>query len=104
MSAYSRDPKTGAITPIPLQDYRGTTMLAKAQVGPFVISTIFLGLDHCGGLFETMVFCDGGDDFEEEQFRYETEDDAMDNHVVLVNKYGRLWRHQGKAVIDLRKI
>jgi hypothetical protein len=72
--------------------------VAEETVGPFWVSTVFLGLDHrfFGEgppiLFETMVFpvkATGDIDFlEEECQRYATWDDAEAGHKAIVK---RLW-------------
>ena len=53
------------------------------------ISTVFLGLDHSFGgdipvLYETLVDFPSG---EEEMYRYETEEQAIEKHTQLVKQY-----------------
>lgn len=47
-----------------------------------VVSTVWLGMDHIGGVFETMVF--GGPDDQEIMYRYETETEALLGHLRVV--------------------
>lgn len=57
------------------------------------VSTVWLGLDHSflGGdplIFETMVFeSKGGDDVDME--RYSTEEEALEGHKRMVEKYSK---------------
>ena len=58
----------------------------RSQVGPLIVSTVFLGFDHgfFGGeprLFETMIFDDGGDNY---QTRCTTWDEAEEMHAAAV--------------------
>lgn len=53
------------------------------QVGGIKVSTVFLGLNHSGMLFETMTFCSGGR-FDQQCDRYVTEDEAREGHVAMV--------------------
>ena len=65
-------------------------LVANTEVGPYRISTVWLGLDHSwssivGGpgvpiIFETMVFGGGG----EIQQRYDTEAQARRGHDAIV--------------------
>lgn len=64
--------------------------VARTQVGPLSISTVFLGLDHAFGegppmLFETMVFGlpDGGEDMD----RCSTWAQAEAMHAAFVKRY-----------------
>ncbi len=67
-------------------------IVAQEDVGPYWVSTVFLGIDHQWGdgpplLFETMVFKDGkGDQWVE---RASTWDEAALMHV-----YGVAWAQQ----------
>lgn len=66
-------------------------VVAQDQVGPYFISTVFLGLDYSFGFghplyFETMVFIENG---EAEQFnieRYETYVQANKGHELKVEE------------------
>jgi hypothetical protein len=71
--------------------------VAEETVGPYWVSTVFLGIDHQYGggpplLFETMVFPlePNGDvnSLEEQCYRYSTWDDAEAGHKATVK---RLW-------------
>jgi len=72
--------------------------VASTYVGPYWISTVFLGLDHrfgSGGppiLFETMVFKRNGETGE--MNRYATWDEAKAGHEHMVAKYKFM---EGKA-------
>ena len=62
-------------------------VVAQTDVGPYVVSTIFLGIDHQFGkgpplLFETMVFIDG--DAEDYQRRCATWLGAERQHARMV--------------------
>lgn len=64
-------------------------VLKQNRVGDFLISTVFLGLDHNfdGGipiLYETMVFRNG-DSVDTE--RYETKDQALEGHERFISQY-----------------
>ncbi len=61
-------------------------VVARTEVGPLHVSTVFLGLDHSFGygppqLFETMIF-DGGDDAYQE--RCSTWEQAEHQHRIAV--------------------
>lgn len=47
-----------------------------------MVSTVWLGLEHAGGVFETMVF--GGPGDQETMIRYRTEIEALEGHLELV--------------------
>ena len=47
-----------------------------------MVSTVWLGMDHIGGVFETMVF--GGEYGQEIMYRYETETQALTGHLRVV--------------------
>lgn len=80
--------------------------VAETQVGPYWISTVWLGIDHSFGsgppvIFETMVFATSedmeslGPDLDME--RYCTEEQARVGHeamVLLVRATTRLWEDQ----------
>lgn len=59
--------------------------VARTEVGDFLVSTVFLGLNHRWGdgpplLFETMVFRNGGDGADLWSDRCSTWDEAEDMH------------------------
>jgi hypothetical protein len=57
--------------------------IGKTEVGPFLVSTVFLGLDHDGCLYETMVFPHGNyEDLAVD--RYATREEAEKGHAVMV--------------------
>lgn len=66
--------------------------VAETQIGPYWISTVYLGLDHSYGhgpplIFETMIFKDGGgiaDSNDEYMDRYATWQQALDGHQNVV--------------------
>lgn len=71
--------------------------IAQDQIGPAMISTVFLGTDHRFGeggppiLFETMVF---GGPLDEEQERYISRDEAVVGHnamIMRVQKSQKIW-------------
>ena len=57
--------------------------VGRTDVGDSEISTVFLGLPHVGGMFETMVF---GGPFDQEQERCETWADAEAMHARWVKR------------------
>lgn len=65
-------------------------IVAKTQVGPMEVSTVFLGLDHSYGgggpplLFETMIFCSQEFGDGEYQKRCSTWDEAVVMHAKAV--------------------
>lgn len=71
------------------RDYR---VVARDEVGPYLVSTVWLGVDHRFGegapvIFETMVFAHGGDDDlgpDLDQRRYCTEAEARAGHDETV--------------------
>ena len=46
-----------------------------------IVSTVFLGIKHVGGFFETMVFYDNG---EQRTYRYQTYEKALAGHLSRV--------------------
>lgn len=65
----------------------GSRLVGKTYVNGYLISTVFLGLDHGFGsldfpaLFETMVFKDQQSG---ETRRYKTYDEALEGHKAMV--------------------
>lgn len=62
--------------------------VARTEVGEFVVSTVWLGLDHdylTGRpvIFETMVF---GEPWNNEMARYSTEEEAMIGHLLTLTR------------------
>lgn len=51
-------------------------------IPPMRVSTVFLGLDHGGMLYETMVF-EGDDTHEYDMVRYSTRAEAEHGHAVV---------------------
>jgi hypothetical protein len=63
--------------------------VARTKVGPYLVSTVWLGLDHnvlgkAPLIFETMVFEGERDDLEMQ--RYSTEKQALLGHDVMVQQ------------------
>jgi hypothetical protein len=78
------------------------------KVGGYVVSTVFLGLDHQFGrgpplLFETMIFADdaGKGGAEDYQRRYSTWDDAFLGHRAKVRELEQAAAH---AIALLEKV
>lgn len=69
--------------------------VASDKVGPYWVSTVFLGIDHQFGegppiLFETMVFREDaprGRDFDSE--RYHTYAEALEGHKKMVERWSK---------------
>lgn len=67
----------------------GYIFIGRTEVGPFVVSTVWLGLDHNFSetgpplIFETMIFGRGGSDIEYCE-RYPTEEAALAGHDQAV--------------------
>jgi hypothetical protein len=90
----------------------GSKRVAFTTVGDADVSTVFLGLDHSWGggpplLFETMVF---GGQYDEEQWRYSTYDDALEGHLEIVKMVQEVAKRpepkyptKGFRVIRIRK-
>lgn len=60
--------------------------VARDEIDGHTISTMYLGLDHNWGdgpplIFETMIF---GGAFDEDQWRYSTEAEALEGHAAAV--------------------
>lgn len=82
--------------------------VAKDQVGPFEVSTVFLTVDHSftyppppieeGLWFETMVFADGGEDRYQE--RYHTAAEARAGHSQIVKVIEEEIAKKGDAAKD----
>lgn len=71
-------------------------IVAKDQVGPYFVSTVFLGINHNFGhdgpplLFETMVFNPSGRESKEfDQERVSTRSEAIAGHRKMVNRVGK---------------
>jgi hypothetical protein len=67
-------------------------VVAQTKIGSYMVSTVFLGLDHSFGrglplLYETMVFADdtGGHDYDSD--RYATRAQALAGHTAMVKKF-----------------
>lgn len=70
-------------------------IIKQDKVGPMLVSTVFLGLDHGFGggrslFFETMVF-DGVGILDDFQTRYETYDEAEIGHAKTLARARRIW-------------
>lgn len=70
---------------------KGEQVIKKTKCGPYLISTIFLVIDHgFDGVpihFETIIFCDDQDDpLANFQERYKTYEEAILGHEKLVEK------------------
>ena len=86
--------------PITLEEWvkqieTGDRSIGRTIIGPYLVSTVYLGLDMCfdGGeplLFETMVFKDKSSD-ELDMERYSTGEEAIKGHEVMVKKYEKIW-------------
>lgn len=85
--------------------------VAETQVGPFAISTVWLGFGFRGRektvppIFETMVFNieGGGERSTESMERYTTEALAWDGHLEMVRHYSILAENLIKSKADLHK-
>ena len=67
-----------------------TSRVARDENDEILVSTVFLGLDHNWGegppiLFETMIF---GGEHDEDQWRYETWDEAIAGHKIACSIAG----------------
>ncbi len=78
-----------------------TKIIGRDEIGNFMVSTVFLGLDHNYApngppiLFETMIFEEGEG---EEHERYCTYQEAVDGHKTIVNRL--LEEHSKKPVLE----
>lgn len=80
----------------------GYKFVGQDQIGPYRVSTIWLGLDHSFGggppmIFETMIFTgkysDGG--YIQYQERYSTEEQAIAGHAAAIIHARALRKHRG---------
>lgn len=74
-----------------LENERKYTIIEQTTIGDYLISTVWLGLDHSFGygpplIFETMVFKGGESDLDCE--RYSTEEEALAGHAAICEKVG----------------
>lgn len=102
-------------TPVPINHHDRSAMDAWRQwmaqpdrgrvgrdwVGPAMVSTIFLSIDHAFGqgtplLFETMIFWKGGP-LNREQMRYSTYDEAEAGHRATVARVRQAMDHLARA-------
>lgn len=68
-------------------------IIGKTQLGPYVVSTVFLMIDHGFGgekhlFFETMIWSEKDPDaeykfFDNYQWRYETYEEALEGHKTI---------------------
>ena len=76
----------GTVTTVPCNFPDDAAMHDRWQIvtiiPPMRVSTVFLGLDHGGMLYETMVF-EGGDPHEYDMVRYSTRAEAEYGHAVV---------------------
>jgi hypothetical protein len=90
---YRLDPSTGS--PVPEPDLltwarwfeTADRAVARTAVGPYTVSTVFLGIDHAFGagpplLWETMVF--GPDDGGRDERRWHSRTEALAGHEAAV--------------------
>lgn len=70
-------------------------LVNKTTIDDVVISTVFLGKEHDGGMFETMIFCDGHD-LDQNMWRCNSYESAIKQHTDVVNhiKHGTEIREQ----------
>lgn len=89
---YDRDGKTITLEEwiaMVEDDSEGLKRVALSDVNGASVSTVFLGLDHSFGfgdrpvLFETMIFDTKNGDFDNYQWRYCTEDEALAGHAKI---------------------
>ncbi len=76
----------GEMTKIWEQPFEDTHRVAHDEQGGVRVSTVFLGFNHNHGdgpplLFETMIF---GGEHSDEQWRYTTEEQALEGHKTAV--------------------
>jgi hypothetical protein len=66
--------------------------VAETMVGPYWVSTVWIGLDHGFGngeplIFETMVFHKDKGWLDEDMDRYSTEAEALEGHERMVERW-----------------
>lgn len=106
MDRYDRQgkPITDLLAWAKLLENESYKRVAEDQIGPYWVSTVWLGLDHNHSIkgspliFETMVFGPGEDDIFCD--RYSTEQEAAEGHVDVVNQLrdGTFTDYSGKVV------
>lgn len=70
--------------------YSADRIIAQEEIGPYFISTVWLGIDHGGGeagvpmIFETLIF--GGEEraLTDQLARYATRGEALEGHRLMV--------------------
>lgn len=81
--------------------HRPTLTIMRSRAGDYIVSTIFLGMDHAfmspiPVLFETMAFLrpgrPGEGKFRDEQYRYRTWEEAVKGHRQLVTRLATMRR------------
>lgn len=61
----------------------GTRRIGKDMAGGYEVSTVFLNIEHGGGMwFESMLFGEG--DLDGSQWRYATKEEAVRGHGAIV--------------------
>lgn len=104
-------------TPVPVDDWvewarwfeSADRRVALTRIGPFEVSTVFLGLDHSFGdgeplIFETMTFLCGGEDCEgcnECDGRWSTWTEAEQAHRQAVRFLQATYCHAGEQPEEL---
>lgn len=89
---------------IDAKDWRGPQQLGDKTIRGVRVSTVFLGTDHFGGMFETMVFGGPADGF---MMRYQTVEKAKEGHEKIVDIFRApnwlLWHLDGNITERIRK-
>jgi hypothetical protein len=90
------------IVEVELSDYKGPSRVADTYVREARVSTVFLGMEHDGGMFETMIF---GGPHHDRMFRYDTYRDAMDSHNEIVSRLRKInWLQWNLNSDNVRKL
>jgi len=64
-----------------LDEWRGPQRIDNTEVGEYLVSTVFLGIEHVGGMFETMIF---GGVLDSHMVRCDTAQEARSIHNKIV--------------------
>ena len=64
-------------------------IVKQEEIGEYGVSTVFLGMEHVGGMFETMIFTEIDDELDQSFERSHTWDEAEKTHKRIVAEVRR---------------
>ena len=93
------------IVAVLMSDWEGPQSIASTIVQDAHVSTVFLGIEHVGGMFETMIFGGPVDEF---QIRCNTAKQAREIHNRIVKDLQSVdwlqWHLNGHVDEDIKKL